>query len=136
MLRVAACFALLASSAVGAQAFSFRADPSAVFPLGEPQSRYFLPGGALSLTGMYALAPVLDFEVQLGAALLPPAPGAPVTLGSTFWVGPGLRLRRGRDGSLVVPWLDVDPLAVLPGYGAVSALPVDRSSVRLVGALV
>lgn len=37
---------------------------------------------------------------------------------------------------VLVPWLDVDPLAVLPGYGAVSALPVDRSSVRLVGALV
>ena len=37
---------------------------------------------------------------------------------------------------VLVPWLDDDPLAVLPGYGAVSTLPVDRSSVRLVGALV
>jgi 2-amino-4-hydroxy-6-hydroxymethyldihydropteridine diphosphokinase len=36
---------------------------------------------------------------------------------------------------VLVPWLDVDPLAVLPGHGPVASLPVDRSSVRLVGAL-
>lgn len=37
---------------------------------------------------------------------------------------------------VLVPWLDVDPLAVLPGHGPVASLAVDRSSVRLVGALV
>jgi 2-amino-4-hydroxy-6-hydroxymethyldihydropteridine diphosphokinase len=36
---------------------------------------------------------------------------------------------------VLVPWLDVDPDAVLPGYGRVADLPLDRSSVRLVGAL-
>jgi 2-amino-4-hydroxy-6-hydroxymethyldihydropteridine diphosphokinase len=37
---------------------------------------------------------------------------------------------------VLVPWLEVAPDAVLPGYGAIADLPVDRSSVRLVGALV
>ena len=32
---------------------------------------------------------------------------------------------------VVVPWLDVDPSAVLPGHGPVASLPVDRSTVRL-----
>jgi 2-amino-4-hydroxy-6-hydroxymethyldihydropteridine diphosphokinase len=36
---------------------------------------------------------------------------------------------------VLVPWLDVDPDAVLPGHGRVADLPVDRSSVRLVGEL-
>ena len=36
---------------------------------------------------------------------------------------------------VLVPWLEVDPGAVLPGYGPVANLPVDRSTVRLVGAL-
>lgn len=36
---------------------------------------------------------------------------------------------------VLVPWLDVDPDAVLPGHGRVCELPVDRSSVRLVGEL-
>jgi 2-amino-4-hydroxy-6-hydroxymethyldihydropteridine diphosphokinase len=34
---------------------------------------------------------------------------------------------------VLVPWLDVDPSAVLPGHGPVSAIPVDRSSVSLAG---
>jgi 2-amino-4-hydroxy-6-hydroxymethyldihydropteridine diphosphokinase len=32
---------------------------------------------------------------------------------------------------VLVPWLDVDPSAVLPGHGPVAAIPVDRSSVSL-----
>jgi 2-amino-4-hydroxy-6-hydroxymethyldihydropteridine diphosphokinase len=32
---------------------------------------------------------------------------------------------------VIVPWLDVDPSAELPGHGPVAALPVDRSTVRL-----
>lgn len=32
---------------------------------------------------------------------------------------------------VLVPWLDVDPLAVLPGHGPVATLAVDRSSVWL-----
>ena len=32
---------------------------------------------------------------------------------------------------VVVPWLDVDPDAVLPGHGPVAELAVDRSTVRL-----
>lgn len=36
---------------------------------------------------------------------------------------------------VLVPWLDVDPDAVLPGYGRVADLPVDRSTVRRVGEL-
>ena len=32
---------------------------------------------------------------------------------------------------VLVPWLDVDPAAELPGHGPVAAIPVDRSSVRL-----
>ncbi|MGB8650098.1 MAG: 2-amino-4-hydroxy-6-hydroxymethyldihydropteridine diphosphokinase [Mycobacteriales bacterium] len=36
---------------------------------------------------------------------------------------------------VLVPWLDVDPDAVLPGHGRVADLPVDRSSVRLLGDL-
>jgi 2-amino-4-hydroxy-6-hydroxymethyldihydropteridine diphosphokinase len=32
---------------------------------------------------------------------------------------------------VLVPWLDVDPTAVLPGRGPVAAIPVDRSSVSL-----
>ena len=36
---------------------------------------------------------------------------------------------------VLVPWLDLDPDAVLPGHGRVADLPVDRSSVRLVGEL-
>jgi 2-amino-4-hydroxy-6-hydroxymethyldihydropteridine diphosphokinase len=32
---------------------------------------------------------------------------------------------------VVVPWLDVDPSAELPGYGPVADLPVDRSTVWL-----
>jgi 2-amino-4-hydroxy-6-hydroxymethyldihydropteridine diphosphokinase len=32
---------------------------------------------------------------------------------------------------VVVPWLDVDPGAVLPGHGPVADLPVDLSTVRL-----
>lgn len=31
---------------------------------------------------------------------------------------------------VLVPWLDVDPHAVLPGHGPVADLPVDRGSVR------
>jgi 2-amino-4-hydroxy-6-hydroxymethyldihydropteridine diphosphokinase len=34
-------------------------------------------------------------------------------------------------GFVLVPWLDVDPLAELPGYGPVAALDVDTSGVRL-----
>jgi 2-amino-4-hydroxy-6-hydroxymethyldihydropteridine diphosphokinase len=36
---------------------------------------------------------------------------------------------------VLVPWLDVDPDATLPGHGRVADLPVDRASVRKVGAL-
>jgi 2-amino-4-hydroxy-6-hydroxymethyldihydropteridine diphosphokinase len=36
---------------------------------------------------------------------------------------------------VLVPWLDVDPDAVLPGHGRVADLPVDRSSVRRVADL-
>jgi len=36
---------------------------------------------------------------------------------------------------VLVPWLDVDPDAVLPGHGRVADLDPDRSSVRLVGEL-
>jgi 2-amino-4-hydroxy-6-hydroxymethyldihydropteridine diphosphokinase len=36
---------------------------------------------------------------------------------------------------VLVPWLDVDPDAVLPGHGRVADLPIDRSTVRLAGAL-
>lgn len=32
---------------------------------------------------------------------------------------------------VIVPWLDVDPSAVLPGHGPVASLPFDRSSVWL-----
>jgi 2-amino-4-hydroxy-6-hydroxymethyldihydropteridine diphosphokinase len=32
---------------------------------------------------------------------------------------------------VLVPWLDVDPSAVLPGHGPVASLPVDTSSVWL-----
>lgn len=32
---------------------------------------------------------------------------------------------------VLVPWLDLDPSAELPGYGPVAALAVDRASVRL-----
>ena len=36
---------------------------------------------------------------------------------------------------VLVPWLDVDPDAVLPGHGRVADLPADRSAVRRVGEL-
>jgi 2-amino-4-hydroxy-6-hydroxymethyldihydropteridine diphosphokinase len=36
---------------------------------------------------------------------------------------------------VLVPWLDVDPDAELPGHGRVADLPVDRTSVRRVGEL-
>jgi len=36
---------------------------------------------------------------------------------------------------VLVPWLDVDPDAVLPGHGRVADLPADRSVVRRVGGL-
>jgi 2-amino-4-hydroxy-6-hydroxymethyldihydropteridine diphosphokinase len=36
---------------------------------------------------------------------------------------------------VLVPWLDLDPDAVLPGHGRVADLPVDRSAVRRVGEL-
>ena len=36
---------------------------------------------------------------------------------------------------VLVPWLDLDPDAVLPGHGRVADLPVDRSAVRRVGQL-
>jgi 2-amino-4-hydroxy-6-hydroxymethyldihydropteridine diphosphokinase len=36
---------------------------------------------------------------------------------------------------VLVPWLDVDPEAELPGYGPVALLDIDEGSVRLVGAL-
>lgn len=32
---------------------------------------------------------------------------------------------------VLVPWIDVDPLAELPGHGRIDALPVDRTSVWL-----
>lgn len=39
--------------------------------------------------------------------------------------------RAAERAFVVVPWLDVDPDAVLPGHGPVAALPVDRSAVWL-----
>lgn len=36
---------------------------------------------------------------------------------------------------VLVPWLDLDPEAQLPGHGRVADLPVDRSAVRRVGEL-
>ena len=36
---------------------------------------------------------------------------------------------------VLVPWLDLDPDAVLPGHGRVADLPVDRAAVRRVGEL-
>jgi 2-amino-4-hydroxy-6-hydroxymethyldihydropteridine diphosphokinase len=36
---------------------------------------------------------------------------------------------------VLVPWLDVDPDAVLDGHGAVADLPVDRSTLVLAGEL-
>ena len=36
---------------------------------------------------------------------------------------------------VLVPWLDLDPDAVLPGHGRVAELDVDRSGLRLVGPL-
>ena len=39
--------------------------------------------------------------------------------------------RAAERAFVLVPWLDVDPDAVLPGHGRVAALPVDTSTVRL-----
>lgn len=39
--------------------------------------------------------------------------------------------RAAERAFVLVPWLAVDPSAVLPGYGAVASLPVDASSVWL-----
>lgn len=36
---------------------------------------------------------------------------------------------------VLVPWLDIDPEAVLAGHGPVAGLPVDVTTVRAVGAL-
>ncbi len=36
---------------------------------------------------------------------------------------------------VLVPWLDLDPDAVLEGHGPVAGLPVDATTVRAVGAL-
>jgi 2-amino-4-hydroxy-6-hydroxymethyldihydropteridine diphosphokinase len=36
---------------------------------------------------------------------------------------------------VLVPWLDVEPDAVLPGHGPVADIAVDRTSVRRVGEL-
>ena len=36
---------------------------------------------------------------------------------------------------VLIPWLDVDPEAELPGFGPVAELEIDEASVRLVGAL-
>ncbi len=41
--------------------------------------------------------------------------------------------RAAERAFVLVPWLDVDPGAVLPGVGPVAAVPVDRRSVRLAG---
>jgi len=46
---------------------------------------------------------------------------------------PGLQLphpRAHERAFVLVPWLDVDPSAVLPGHGPVAGLAVDRSGVR------
>jgi len=46
---------------------------------------------------------------------------------------PGLELphpRAHERAFVLVPWLDVDPEAVLEGHGPVTSIPVDRSSVR------
>ena len=39
--------------------------------------------------------------------------------------------RAAERAFVLVPWLDVDPAAVLPGHGPVADLQVDRASVRL-----
>ena len=52
---------------------------------------------------------------------------------------PGLELPHPRAHERVfvlIPWLDIDPDAVLPGSGPVAALAVDRAGVRLLGPLV
>lgn len=36
---------------------------------------------------------------------------------------------------VLIPWLDIDPDAVLEGHGPISGLPVDATTVRAVGAL-
>ena len=43
--------------------------------------------------------------------------------------------RAHERGFVLVPWLDVDPAAFLPGHGVVADLVVDRVGVRLVGDL-
>lgn len=51
---------------------------------------------------------------------------------------PGLVLphpRAHERAFVLVPWLDVDPDAVLPGFGRVADIDVDRSGVRRVGTL-
>lgn len=52
---------------------------------------------------------------------------------------PGLVLphpRAHQRAFVLVPWLDVDPQAILDGHGPVAGLPVDATTVRAVGALV
>jgi 2-amino-4-hydroxy-6-hydroxymethyldihydropteridine diphosphokinase len=49
---------------------------------------------------------------------------------------PALKLphpRAHERAFVLIPWLDVDPAAELPGHGPVASIPVDRSSVRLFG---
>jgi 2-amino-4-hydroxy-6-hydroxymethyldihydropteridine diphosphokinase len=43
--------------------------------------------------------------------------------------------RASERAFVLVPWLDVDPAAYLPGAGPVADLALDRASVRLVGDL-
>jgi 7,8-dihydro-6-hydroxymethylpterin-pyrophosphokinase len=43
--------------------------------------------------------------------------------------------RAHQRAMVLVPWLDLDPDAELPGHGRVADLVVDRSTVRRVGAL-
>ncbi len=61
-----------------------------------------------------------------------------VVVGGVISDDPDLTLphpRAHERAFVLVPWLDIEPDALLPGHGAVAGLPVDASTVRAVGAL-
>ena len=101
-----------------------RLDAQAAFALSQPQASLLGPGAVVRATGLLEPVAFLDVALQAGlTALTARADSGLGRGGSAFELGPGVRLKRPMQGSLVVPFVEVVALFAASGGPNIDVAP-------------